>query len=146
MKPKCILVDIDGTIADISHRAHHVHKTPKDWESFNGSMEADSPKHHIIDIVRAVALYAQVVVVTGRFESHRTKTLDWMIKYEVPYKILFMRQDGDYRSDHVIKREILHSTILPFWDVVGVFDDRDSVVKMWREEGLTCLQVQEGDY
>ncbi len=31
-------------------------------------------------------------------------------------------------------------------DVLCVFDDRDKVVKMWRENGLSCLQVAEGNF
>jgi hypothetical protein len=31
-------------------------------------------------------------------------------------------------------------------DVVAVFDDRDKVVNMWRENGLTCMQVAYGNF
>ena len=31
-------------------------------------------------------------------------------------------------------------------DIVCVFDDRDKVVKMWRDNGLTCFQVAEGAF
>lgn len=32
--------------------------------------------------------------------------------------------------------------------IIGIFalDDRDRVVKMWREQGLKVLQVAEGDF
>jgi hypothetical protein len=29
-----ILVDIDGTLADCTHRLHHIQKQPKDWDAF----------------------------------------------------------------------------------------------------------------
>lgn len=30
--------------------------------------------------------------------------------------------------------------------IVMAIDDRDSVVKMWRENGITCLQCAYGDF
>jgi hypothetical protein len=31
-------------------------------------------------------------------------------------------------------------------EVLCVFDDRDKVVKMWRENGINCFQVAPGDF
>jgi hypothetical protein len=55
-----------------------------------------------------------------------------------------MRKIGDFRPDEVLKKEWL--------DEVGpenikmIFDDRDKVVKMWRDNGITCLQVAPGNF
>ena len=57
-----------------------------------------------------------------------------------------MRQNSDRRPDDVIKAEIYETCIEPYYNVLYVFDDRDRVVKMWREKGLTCLQVAEGNF
>lgn len=59
---------------------------------------------------------------------------------------LLMRAKGDHRSDDVVKKEIWETKIKPWWDVVAVFDDRDKVVKMWRDLGLLCCQVYYGDF
>ena len=59
---------------------------------------------------------------------------------------LYMRKDGDYRPDCIVKREIYEQEIKDKYDVVGVFEDRDSCVKMWRALGLTCFQVADGSY
>ena len=65
---------------------------------------------------------------------------------DVYYSDLFMRADGDYRADSIVKEEIYHDKIEPVYNVLLVLDDRDSVVKMWRSLGLTCLQVAEGNF
>jgi hypothetical protein len=57
-----------------------------------------------------------------------------------------MRKYGDYRKDYVVKREIYEQLIAPDYDILCVLDDRNSVVDMWREIGLTCLQVAPGDF
>ena len=146
-KPRCILVDIDGTLADTSHRIHHLNKTPKDWENWNGSMEKDEPKTIIVEIVKLLAEKdIAVLLVTGRFEAHRKKTLKWLLKHNIPFNAMYMRKNGDFRSDHIIKQEIFRETIQPMFDTIAAFEDRKSVVDMWREAGLVCLQVAEGDF
>jgi hypothetical protein len=78
------------------------------------------------------------------------KSIDWIRKHVfmsdlAPVEI-YMRPSGDRRPDFVVKKEIYARDIEPRHNVWFVLDDRSSVVKMWREIGLTCLQVAEGDY
>ena len=64
----------------------------------------------------------------------------------VPYDGLHMRVTGDQRKDSVVKAEIFDREIRDRYHVVGVFDDRAQVVRMWRSLGLTVFQVAEGDF
>jgi hypothetical protein len=64
----------------------------------------------------------------------------------LPYEGLFMRPAGDTRKDSIVKREIFDAEIAHRWRVIGVFDDRRQVVRMWRALGLTVFQVAEGDF
>ena len=57
-----------------------------------------------------------------------------------------MRKNGDFRKDFIIKKEIYEKFIKPKYEVLFVLEDRDQAVKMWREEGLTCLQVAPGNF
>ena len=57
-----------------------------------------------------------------------------------------MRQDDDYRFDEIIKEEIYTNNIKDNFKVLFVLDDRTKVVNMWRKIGLTCLQVDNGDF
>lgn len=59
---------------------------------------------------------------------------------------LLMRQDGDHRDDAIVKYELYRDYIAPWYDIKIVLDDRDRVVRMWRQIGLTCLQVNDGDF
>ena len=59
---------------------------------------------------------------------------------------LFMRAEDDFRHDTIVKEEIYRTHIEPFWNVFCVFDDRSTVVEMWRSLGLVCLQVANGDF
>jgi hypothetical protein len=86
------------------------------------------------------------VICSGREDSCRTETQNWLHEHKIPYTNLFMRETGDYRKDAIVKLEILDNYILPSFDVKGVLDDRQQVVDAWRSRDLVCLQVRPGDF
>jgi hypothetical protein len=59
---------------------------------------------------------------------------------------LLLRSNNDYRHDTVIKPELLKNASITLDMIAYVFEDRDSVVKMWRDLGLTVLQVANGNF
>lgn len=141
-----IIVDLDGTLADITHRVHFVRDGKKDWPAFNAAMHLDKPKQDIINIVNQFDAGWYIFIVTGRFERFRKVTEYWLAKHNISYDKLLMRKDEDYRADHLIKEEIYLAEIKDRVRVIAVIDDRQSVVDMWRKNRLTCLQCQKGDY
>lgn len=147
MKKKAIIVDIDGTLADVEHRVHHVRQEPKNWRAFNQAMENDDLNPWCRDLILAMkGQNVEVLLVTGRDEDYRSLTENWLSKHEVPYNHLWMRQASDYRGDDTVKMEIYNIDILPTYEILFVVDDRQSVVKMWRSIGLVCLQCDWGDF
>ncbi len=140
--PKCILVDIDGTAAKIHDRS------PFDWSNVG----RDLPNTPVLNVVRAMrtAGYA-VVFLSGRDSAARTETVSWLHQHlgwsEGPDYALFMRARNDMRKDSIIKRELFDAHIRGRYFVELVLDDRDQVVSLWRRDlGLTCLQVDYGDF
>lgn len=136
--PPVVLVDIDGTVALMDGRR------PYDWHRVG----EDTPNHAVIAAVRAMAAAGNAIVyVSGRDEVCRPDTEAWLDLYVgVPHQGLYMREQGDSRKDAIVKREIFDREISERWRVIGVFDDRQQVVKMWRALGLTVFQVAEGDF
>ena len=145
---KAIIVDIDGTLADVEHRVHRVNKDQKDWKAFHDSMDQDRLNHWCAKLIEAMKHQGfDILFVTGRDEDYREKTQTWMKQHQIQYDKLFMRAAVDFRSDSEVKKQIYEQEIKPFWEVSFVVDDRLSVVKMWREElGLVCLQCDWGDF
>jgi phosphoglycolate phosphatase-like HAD superfamily hydrolase len=148
--PKCFIIDIDGTIADASHRLHHIQNKPKNWDAFFEGCEDDVP----IPAIEALLHHltegrAELVYVTGRPERLRDATLAWFGRHELPVVFsnrLYMRADGDHRPDTIVKRELLSRLRADGWEPVMAFEDRASVVQMWRDNGVPCAQVVEGNY
>lgn len=143
-----VIFDIDGTLADCTHRQHHLTGPgKKDWDAFYAAMHDDEPRVGIVRLAQTfVASDLPIILCTGRPESYRERTVAWMAQHGIKFFDLYMRKDGDHRDDTVVKREMLESIRSNGLDVVLVIDDRDKVVRMWREEGLTCLQCAPGDF
>ncbi|RIV20470.1 5'-hydroxyl kinase [Fibrisoma montanum] len=139
--PRCILVDIDGTVAEKGDRS------PYDWSKVG----LDTPKWPIIRLVQAmrVAGYA-IVFFSGRDAVCRRETTDWLCQHfgwaPTDYQ-LFMRPRQDNRKDSIIKQELFEQHVVGRYYVEFVVDDRQQVVDMWRRTlGLTCVQVDYGDF
>ena len=147
MKNKTIIVDIDGTLADINHRRHFVRTKPSNWKAFNASMHADLPNQDIIDLTNMLYDAGNTIILaSGRGAQDREVTEAWLKKHGVKHEALFMRAEGDFRQDDIIKEEILDMLIAEGYKIDMTIDDRDQVVDMWRRRGIRCLQVDYGDF
>ena len=146
---KAIIVDIDGTLANIDHRRHFLTEYPKKhgWSKFNKCMQFDPVNEwcRALIISFRASGYA-IILVSGRSNEFETKTMDWLKINDIQYDVLLMRMFNDYRSDDVIKEEIYTVHIKNNYEVCFCVDDRDRTVKKWRELGLVCLQCNYGDF
>lgn len=145
---RTIICDIDGTIADNSHRQHHVEPPNKDWAQYNALMHADTTHHEIISLINRLGGLdgVQVVLCTGREEIYRDVTEKWLFERFVDFDRLMMRAVKDYRADEIVKSEMLDHLLVEDHHIWFVIDDRNKVVDMWRARGLTCLQCRPGDF
>lgn len=152
------IFDIDGVLADCSHRLHFIQQEPKDWKSFYENSDKDEVIQPNKETLRLLSNSLSglptrgILFVTGRTETYRELTTTWL-KVNVwgcfgnfYDDMLFMRKDGDFRPDWEIKKEIYENEIKSQYEILGVFEDRTQVVQMWRSLGLTCYQVCEGNY
>ena len=143
---KYVIVDIDGTLTKVGARLECLKASPPDWDSFYARCAEDEPVSAIVNLVRDLPEHLQVVLCSGRRESCRAATEAWMGAAELPYDRLLLRNDGDHRHDTSVKPELLAEACIPLDEIAFVLEDRNSMVKKWRELGLVCLQVAEGDF
>ena len=144
---RCYLFDIDGTLADCSHRLHHIQKQPKDWNAFFADCHADAPLHHIVDL--AITLFdadQRIVYVSGRSDECRALTVAWLQSQGLHDAPLYMRKQGDHRDDDIVKIELLAQLRADGFEPIMAFDDRNRVVAAWRAAGVPCAQVAAGDF
>ena len=139
-----VIVDIDGTLADVQHRLHFI-KGPgkKDWKQFFRSAPKDSPIDIVVRWVNNLAPEYEAILITGRPDDYRRDTEAWLQQHGIGYSKLYMRRAGDHRPDTVVKQELL--------DRVGrdrvafVIDDRPPVCDMYRDCGMRVFQVSSGE-
>ena len=170
------IFDIDGTLMNIDHRRHYVEGDKKDWKSFVDAIEHDTINSPVVETMLLLAENASshrcnFYFLTGRNEAQRWETVDQLkdqcrldddlisrmfgIKNDYTRilgfweEILLMRPDGDYRPEAELKSELIDKHVdkhgLDTENTI-IFDDRQSVVDMWRARGLTCFQVAKGDF
>lgn len=150
-KKQALIIDIDGTMANINHRLHYVRDVKKDWGKFFSEVKGDSVNRWCAEILERfrnddVYKHHDILFVSGRPDSTMKDTKEWLKDNNIGYDKLFMRKRDDYRKDNTIKEIIYNFNIKPYYDVLFVVDDREQVVQMWRSKGLVVLQCDEGKF
>jgi len=145
IRPKLFVVfDLDGTLADTTHRTHFITGEKKDWGAFFDACVDDKPIWPAIETYNALSRAGHMVSIwTGRSDQVRTETLAWLYELGLasPY-VFLMRGATDRTDDHILKKQWMQQYCRP--DLV--FEDRQRVVDMWRENGVPCFQVAPGDF
>jgi len=136
-KPSAYIFDIDGTLALMQNRS------PFDWLSV-GEDKCNEDVARLLRILNNTN--NKIIICSGRDEVCRDETKQWLEKHSLKYDELFMRKQGDSRKDCIVKKELYEENIKGKYNVLGVFDDRNQVVDLWRSLGLTCMQVYYGDF
>jgi hypothetical protein len=132
------VVDVDGVLADVRHRLHHVKSRPKNWDAFFAAAPDDQPLEQGLETVRKLAEVCDIVYLSGRPEHCRQDTLDWFEKHDLPAGDLRLRRRGDYRPARITKVEELdrlseHAT------VTVLVDDDPLVCEAARKAGYDVL-------
>lgn len=148
MKAKAIIFDIDGTLAIRDTGPDG--RGPFEWDRV-GEDTVNRPVMTVAQmLVFAAPFFAdmEILLFSGRDERARYLTQLWLDEHLGYEAKLYMRSEGDNRRDAVVKKEMLDGA-RELWDIIAVFDDRNRVVDMWRDNGITCMQVcsrEDGDF
>lgn len=148
-----VICDIDGTAAimdgRIEDRRVQVEKDGSkrnSWSAFNRGIGTEPVNMPVLSVLNSMYNSGcDIVYLSGRSDYFRSKTWEWLNINKFPVGELYMRKDGDYRPDNIIKKELAINIDLD--RVIFCLDDRNQVVDMWRKElGMTCFQVNYGDF
>jgi predicted kinase len=136
---KAIISDLDGTLAIMGNRSP--------YDASNCHL-VDQPNEHVIETIN---LYKnagyKIIFCSGRMEKDRAATIKFIdgcfdnLQYE-----LFMRSDGDFSKDSIVKEKIYNEKIKNKYNIRLILDDRSQVVEQWRKLGLICFQVASGNF
>lgn len=150
--PKHLIVDLDGTLALDDHRRPLI--PTQGWKAYFEACVGDTLNRPVARFVRMMYQNGyKVHILTGRCNSVRLQTEEWLHRHGVQWDDLSMRADGsydptgtsmhkDFRPDHEVKLEMIQQLNLTPEKVFACLDDRDHMVKFWRDMGFTCWQVR----
>jgi len=144
--PYAIICDLDGTLA--LHNGRSPYDTEKCLEDIANETIERICARYLSSPFGASGNTTRLIFVSGREEKYRELTEKWLELYTFRHSKmnLYMRPTGDTRRDDIVKKEIYDTHIKGKYNVDFILDDRTRVVNMWRNEGLTCLQVADGDF
>lgn len=142
-----VIVDVDGTLCDVTTIRHHVvltHPDNRGYKDFNAFHHASVWCPPIAATVAEVKTHRDagraILIVTARKERWRPHTTGWL-EGIVEFDELHMRADDDDRPDAAVKADILQRIRARGWDVVHAIDDNPSIIKLWRMEGIPVTEV-----
>jgi phosphoglycolate phosphatase-like HAD superfamily hydrolase len=140
-RPTLAVFDIDGVLADVRHRLHHVATRPKDWDAFFGAAPLDPPLAEGLSAVATAARAGHAVAyLTGRPERCREATLRWLAAQGLPAGALHMRDDADRRPARLTKVATLRR-LARRATIVAFVDDDAAVVEAVRGAGFPVLHA-----
>lgn len=132
-------MDIDGTVAHMGDK-----RSPYDYTEV---VKLDDPDPVVIRAVNAAhADGITVIMMSGRGETCRGATIEWLTEHGVKFDALFMRGAKDNRPDWIIKDELVRQHIQDTYHVLWCYDDRNQVVDHHRAMGYKVFQVAQGDF
>lgn len=139
-----VIVDMDGTLCDVSTIAH-LQARPDGFAAFHRACAQCPPHLSVVQwCIDHHSRGYEILIVTGRDHWSRELTLQWLSEHlPVPTAGLYMRPDGDLRSNTAIKREI-HRELAETYDIRGAIDDDPEIVELWAEFGIAISMVLDG--
>lgn len=144
LKQNVFIFDIDGTLSDPVNRFHFWKK--KEYDNFNAKCGEDKPIKAITEICNGLLKAGKkIIFLTGRTENYKNETQEWLKKHMKQYhpqtSILMMRPKEDKTESTEFKRKAYREVIKDQFNVIAVFEDREKICKMWREEGVYCIEI-----
>ena len=134
------IFDLDGTIADCTHRLHFISDGRKAWKSFYKACGDDAPIEASCDLARSLYANNEVWILTGRGMEAEVATASWLAKHHVPYTMLIMRPVGDNTPTDELKERWAKGYNLAS-RAICAFDDNPKHAAMYRKLGITCYLI-----
>lgn len=144
-----IIWDLDGTLSNCDPHLHLIQKAPKQWDAWDEMIPHHKPYDDMINLFNIHFYQGHTnLIVTARREKCRAQTEEWLLKQNIHNKHsgLYMRGMKDYRPDFEVKADILKTLRQKGFEPNLAFEDRGSVATMYRDNGVRCFQVVDGQF
>lgn len=134
------VVDLDGVLADVRHRLHHLRSHPKDWDSFFAAAVDDPVLAEGRAVAERLALDHELLYLSGRPERCRPDTEGWLRREGLPPALVWLRPEGDRRPARQLKITLLRR-LERTRRVAVLVDDDPAVCTAATEAGFTVFRA-----
>lgn len=143
-----IVFDIDGVLADCSHRLKYIQGEDKDYDSFYSYDEIlkDKPILNLdkilLNIQCAENSDIDIRFITARNIKSITATAEWLEKYfsiMIEEGDILMRPEKNWRPAYQVKEDLIEKHI-GFENILFAFDDDDQINEMYKKHGVMCYK------
>jgi hypothetical protein len=139
-----IIIDIDDTLSLSGKRFQLAKKSNGkiDWDIAHNDelVKQDEPNFPMIDLAKRYKKDGfKVVILTGRPESIRQVTEDWLKRYDIEYDALYMRNKNEYYIKAPVFKKGIYQIYLD--DVFCAYDDDEEIIQMWNSLGIPAFKV-----
>lgn len=141
IKPRAIIVDIDGTLSNSDHREYLLNHGRRD-EYFD-QVSYDDLNEWCKDLIDRYKQDHVVLLLTGRPERVRAETVNWLDLHNVHYDALIMRGEDDCEQGFIYKQKILQTRLEPNFDVKMIVDNDPDICEAFRNLGIPALEYQQ---
>jgi phosphoglycolate phosphatase-like HAD superfamily hydrolase len=128
--------DIDGVVADVRHRLHHL-DWPVSWRGFFAEAGDDPLLGEGARLVADLGASHDIVWLTGRPEWLRDVTTDWLAEHGLPVTELYLRPVHDHRPARLYKVGVLRR--LASRGIAAVVDDDPEVIEAALAAGFPAV-------
>jgi hypothetical protein len=145
---RCVVVDIDGVIADASGRQHFLHRADgrRDWRGFFGAVGDDPPLAAVPTVLGLLDEAVTIVLLSARPAWVFDRTVEWLERYRIHHHLLVIRGDDDHAAATEFKRGVVAALVEQGFEIECAIDDDEQIVDMYRREGIVGLYVHSGYY
>lgn len=146
LKPPALLLDMDGSLCDVSSIRHYVNPNHPDFpgrkrfDLFHGESHLCPANDYAVRLYRAMSRFLVPLIVTARKEMWAMHTLLWLRDHNIEHERLYMRANDDNRRDVDVKRDILAEIRKEYVPLVAV-DDNPSIIALWESEGIQTYTI-----
>ena len=105
-----VICGLDGVIALIEHRLHHLYNDEgvKHWERFLAECDGDMPNLPLIErLNQARAEGVPVIIISGRSAAVQAKTEQWLRQWQIGYDALWLRPARDFSRAAEFKAKVI---------------------------------------
>ena len=136
-----IVVDINGTLSDVSKVVHFIQGADKDWISFFDNMNDVKPNLMVKDFIKRFHPGNAIVLVSGAPDIYEQQTKDWLRRHNIEYDDIFFRPDWDKRRGWQFKKTLYEKKLKNIYHVKLVLDDKQDACDTWIKLGLQCWKL-----